>query len=66
MSDNYTAAIHAMLKRQTEKGISKYGATLEDGTVGILEAINHAQEEACDLLYYLEHIKAKLKEKGIV
>ena len=61
--DTYTAEIHALLEAQKNKGVRTYGTTLENGTVGAIEVIDHAMAEAADLLYYLTHLKAKLREK---
>jgi hypothetical protein len=61
--DTYTAEIHEVMQKQLAKGKVKYGLTLENGTVGIIESIDHAIEEVVDQLYYLTHLKAKLREK---
>ena len=63
-TDTYTTEIHALLEAQKVKGLSKYGVTLENGTVGVIEVIDHAMAEAVDLLFYLTHLKSKLREKG--
>ena len=62
--DAYTAEIHEVMQKQLAKGKAKYGLTLENGTVGIIESIDHAIEEVVDQLYYLVHLKAQLKAKG--
>ena len=55
---DYWSNICAMQKRQTEKGLRKYGQILEDNTVlSMVERITHAQEESIDFLMYLEHMK---------
>jgi hypothetical protein len=64
-TDTYTAEIHEVMQKQLAKGKAKYGLTLEDGTVGIIESIDHAIEEVVDQLYYLVHLKAKLREKDV-
>lgn len=51
--------------RQEKKGVEKYGETLEDNTtLTTVQRIEHAQEEAIDLLKYLEHLK-QVAEDGI-
>tara|TARA_R110000823_G_scaffold275557_1_gene394293 strand:+ start:90 stop:290 length:201 start_codon:yes stop_codon:yes gene_type:complete len=43
-------------------GIEKYGTTLNRTDLSSLDWINHAQEEAMDLILYLEKIKAELSK----
>ena len=51
--------------RQELKGKQKYGVVLEDNTtLTTAQRIEHAQEEAIDLLKYLEHLK-QVAEDGI-
>lgn len=55
---DYWANINALNNRQTEKGLKKYGEVLEDNTtLSRIQRIEHAEEEAIDLLKYLEHLK---------
>jgi NTP pyrophosphatase (non-canonical NTP hydrolase) len=55
---DYWANISAINARQTAKGLSKYGQPLEENvTLTRTQRIEHAQEEAIDLLKYLEHLK---------
>ena len=53
--------------RQTEKGIKKYGQTLEDNPrTDPLVALEYLAEELTDGLMYLEELKEKLpKQRGI-
>ena len=54
----YWSNITAMNERQEAKGQAKYGEQLEDNvTLTTVQRIEHAQEEAIDLLKYLEHLK---------
>ena len=54
----YWTNITAMNERQEAKGRGKYGQDLEDNdTLTTTQRIEHAQEEAIDLLKYLEHLK---------
>ena len=51
--------------KQEIKGKQKYGVVLEDNTtLTTAQRIEHAQEEAIDLLKYLEHLK-QVAEDGI-
>jgi hypothetical protein len=43
-------------------GIKKYGTTLNRTDLSSLDWINHAQEEAMDLILYLEKIKVELSK----
>ena len=47
----------SIFDRQTAKGKSKYGTTLDDANLSLEELINHAQEEQAYLMQYLEAIK---------
>ena len=56
--NNYWQNICNMQKRQTEKGIRKYGQVLENNTeMSIKERLEYLQEELIDALMYIEHIK---------
>ena len=48
--------VNTILKR-SEVGLKKYGTNLNRNDLTQLEWINHAQEEAMDLILYLEKIK---------
>lgn len=55
---DYRNNIVKMLDQQRAKGLAKYGETLEQNdTLTYTQRIEHAQEEALDLLQYLEHLK---------
>lgn len=61
---DYWANINALNNRQTEKGFRKYGEFLEDNTtLSRVQRIEHAEEEAIDLLKYLEHLKASFTDE---
>lgn len=54
----YWNNITAINDRQESKGRAKYGENLEDNvTLTTTQRIEHAEEEAIDLLKYLEHLK---------
>ena len=54
----YWDRISEMNERQEAKGLFKYGQPLEENTdMPNDQRIEHAQEEAIDLLKYLEHLK---------
>ena len=55
---SYWDSITEMNDRQEAKGLSKYGQRLEENAdMPNVQRIEHAQEEAIDLLKYLEHLK---------
>lgn len=61
---NYWANINALNDKQTEKGLRKYGEVLEDNTtLSRAQRIEHAEEEAIDLLKYLEHLKEAFSDE---
>ena len=52
-----------LLNKQANKGIDKYGVTLEDNTtLSTEQRIEHLQEELIDGLQYCEHLKAAYKD----
>lgn len=54
---NYTEAAKKILDKQREKGLKKYGIPAEAAELSPLQWINHAQEEAADMMIYLESLK---------
>lgn len=58
----YWQRISGLADKQREKGRSKYGQGLESNPAGILERINHIQEELIDGLMYLEWLKEAVVE----
>lgn len=62
--NKYRDAIMALFDRQNEKGLKKYGTTLEENTtLTTAQRIEHAQEELVDALQYLEHLKQTQTDK---
>ena len=58
----YWDNICAMQKRQTEKGLKKYGFTLENNhELTDIQRIEYLQEEMIDALMYCEHLKEILR-----
>lgn len=53
----------AVMLAQREKGIAKYGKSLEDANLSPAELLNHAREEAADLSVYLSALDKALKER---
>ena len=60
---NYAENITALIAKQRDKGLAKYGETLEDNTtLSRVQRIEHLEEELVDALMYAEHIKAVVED----
>lgn len=57
MKDLIVQSIIDKFNQRSEVGIKKYGTTLDKNLITFDEWITHAQEEAMDLVLYLEKIK---------
>lgn len=57
MKDTIVESVIEQFKERSETGINKYGVTLDRTDLTHLEWINHAQEEAMDMILYLEKLK---------
>jgi hypothetical protein len=55
--------IKSIIDRQQDKGLKKYGKTVDQADLSIEEWIEHTQEEIVDALIYLECIKQKMVDK---
>jgi hypothetical protein len=55
--------VKSIIDRQQEKGLKKYGKTVDQADLSIEEWIEHTQEEIVDTLIYLECIKQKMINK---
>jgi hypothetical protein len=51
--------VNSFLKR-SKSGIDKYGVTLDKNKLEFKEWLQHAQEEAMDMVLYLERAKMEL------
>ena len=58
--DSIHQAVLDKFEERRTKGIETYGVTLDRGDLSRLEWLNHAQEEAMDLVLYLEKLKQQL------
>lgn len=62
----YRAAINRLLDNQEQKGINKYGVTLDQNTtLTDAQRIEHLEEELVDALMYCEHLKAGISGDGL-
>jgi hypothetical protein len=58
---DYWANVCKIQKRQTEKGVKKYGQRLEDNySLDVIERLEYLEEELIDALMYIEHIKSRI------
>jgi hypothetical protein len=63
---DYWANVCEIQKRQTEKGLSKYGQRLEDNeSLSPIERLEYLEEELIDGLMYIEHIKAAFRKSEV-
>ena len=58
--DSVHQAVLDKFEERRVKGVETYGVTLDRGDLSRLEWLNHAQEEAMDLILYLEKLKQEL------
>jgi hypothetical protein len=59
-------AVVSRIIERSEQGIEKYGQTIrENNTKTLVEWIDDAQEEAYDMIIYLEKLKERLKVYGV-
>lgn len=62
---DYWANVCEIQKKQTKKGLEKYGQRLEDNvSLSPIERLEYLEEELIDGLMYIEHIKACLRDLG--
>lgn len=63
---DYWANVCEIQKRQTEKGLSKYGQRLEDNeSLSPIERLEYLEEELIDGLMYIEHIKTAFRKSEV-
>ena len=60
VKDSIVASVIEKFKSRSAVGIAKYGTTLDRTDLGILDWIQHAQEELMDGILYLEKLKKTL------
>ncbi len=62
MKDSIVESVIEQFKQRSEVGKVKYGITLDRTDLTHLEWLNHAQQEAMDMILYLEKLKQYDKE----
>ena len=58
--DSIVASVVASFQQRSELGIKKYGVTLDRTDLGLLDWVQHTQEELMDAVLYLEKLKKTL------
>ena len=57
LKDTIVESVIEQFKQRSEAGINKYGVTLDRTDLTRLQWLQHAQEEAMDMILYLEKLK---------
>ena len=57
MKDSIVESVIEQFKQRSNVGINEYGTTLDRDDLTRLEWLNHAQQEAMDMILYLEKLK---------
>ena len=65
MKDTIVESVIEQFKERSNVGIKKYGITLDREDLDRIQWLQHAQEEAMDLILYLEKLKQYDKEQTI-
>ena len=63
MTDNIVERVIESFKRRSERGLEKYGTTLDRNDLTNLEWLQHLQEELMDATLYIEKLKDEEKNK---
>ena len=62
MIDIHIEAVRKKLLERSQRGIEKYGVTLERDDIELLDWLNHLQEEMMDGCGYIQRIISILEE----
>ncbi len=62
VSDPIVQSVIDKFKARHLVGMKTYGMTMADNPAGILEWVNHAQDELMDGILYLERLKSATKD----
>jgi hypothetical protein len=68
MKDKIIEQVKEKFSERSEKGIAKYGTTLDRGDLSLVNCLNHLQEELMDATLYIQKLKNELDQNpnGIV
>ncbi len=62
VKDSIVEAVIAKFASRSEVGQKKYGVTLDRTDLGLLDWIQHTQEELMDAILYLERLKKEVSQ----
>ena len=62
MKDKIVEQVINKYKERSELGINKYGKTLENNNLSLLEWLTHLQEELMDATLYIEKLKSEIND----
>ena len=57
VKDQIVETVITKFIERSERGITKYGSTLERNDLDVVDWMNHLQEELMDAILYLERMK---------
>jgi hypothetical protein len=63
MIDKIVERVRDAFRKRSERGLKKYGTTLERNDLTHLEWLQHLQEELMDATLYIEKLKDETKNK---
>jgi hypothetical protein len=63
MIDRIVEKVRDAFRKRSERGLEKYGTTLERNDLTHLEWLQHLQEELMDATLYIEKLKDEEKSK---
>ena len=63
MIDNIVERVVSLFRSRSQRGIQKYGTTLESNELSNREWLQHLQEELMDAALYVEKIKSIIDEQ---
>jgi hypothetical protein len=60
INDPIVIKVMAKYYERSNQGIKKYGTTLENNTLPLIDWLNHLQEELMDATLYIEKLKQEI------
>ena len=63
MKDTIVESVLRAFRERSERGIDKYGVTLNREDLSTLEWLKHLQEELMDATLYIERLKQEFNNK---
>ena len=62
--DSIVENVISKFSSRSDVGVKKYGTTLEDNQLTLIEWLNHLQEELMDATLYVQKLKEELEESS--